>query len=156
MRRLVIGLTALVVAVVAVVLVFGGDDPELSPQDQSTPTAIATATATATATTATAATIGVRIDADGLKVEPLTVTRDGRTVFLAYDNTTDEAVEVVFVSGNPRSQAAIQKALVTGAFIQAGEQRRDGVQIDPGRYSVLVRAPSEDTDPTGTVSLEVR
>ena len=154
MRKLVIGLTALVIVVVAVVLVFGGDDPELSPQDQSTPTA--TATATPTATTATAATIGVRIGADGLEVEPLTVTRDGRTVFLAYDNTTDEAVEVVFVSGNPRSQAAIQKALVTGAVIQAGEQRRDGVQIDPGRYSVLVRAPSEDTDPTDTVSLEVR
>ena len=55
-----------------------------------------------------------------------------------------------------KRRAAIQKALVTGAVIQAGEQRRDGVQIDPGRYSVLLRAPSEDTDPTDTVSLEVR
>jgi len=155
MRRLAVAVAALVIIVVAALLVFGGDDPELSPQDQSTPTAIATATPTATAT-ATAATISVRIGEDGLEVDPLTVTRDGRTVFLAYENTTGDAVEVVFTSGNPRSQAAIQKALVTGAVIEAGQKRRDGVQIDPGRYTVLVRAPSEDTDPTDTVSLEVR
>ncbi len=152
MRRLAAGLVALVIVAVVAVLIFGGDDPELSPQDQATPTT----TATATPTVSSAATISVRIGADGLEVEPLTVTRDGRTVFLDYDNTTDETVEVVFASGNPRSQAAIQKALVTGAVIEAGQKRRDGVQIDPGRYTVLVRAPSEDTDPTDTVSLEVR
>jgi hypothetical protein len=88
------------------VLAFGGDEPELSPQDQSTPTA--------------------------------------------------EAVEVIFARGAPKGRAAIQKALVTGAVIQAGDQRRDGVQVDPGRYTVLVRSPDETTGPTDTVSLQVR
>src|SRR4051812_25550785 len=92
MRRLVAGLAALVIVAVVAVLIFGGDDPELSPQDQATPTP--TTTATGTPTVSSAATISVRIGDDGLEVEPLTVTRDGRTVFLDYDNTTDEAVEV--------------------------------------------------------------
>jgi hypothetical protein len=160
MLRVAAALVGVVIVAAVAVFAFGGDEPELSPQDQSTPTATATAGE---------GIVGVRITGDGLDVEPLTVsggsggrrppgvvTRAGRTLFLEYDNTTAEAVEVVFAHGAPNDRAAIQKALVTGAVIQAGDRRRDGVQVDPGRYTVLVRSPDETTDPTDAVSLQVR
>jgi hypothetical protein len=142
---------AIAVAVVAV-LVFGGDDPELSPQDQATPTATATATETASSDGVVSITIG----AGGLEVEPSTITRLGRTLLLAYDNTTAEDVEVILARGAPSGRAAIQKALVTGSVVQANGDQRDGVQVEPGRYTVLIRSPQEDTAPTDTVSLQVR
>ena len=151
MLRVAAALVGVVIVAAVAVLAFGGDEPELSPQDQSTPTATATASPTAAE-----GIIGVRIAADGLDVEPDTITRAGRTLFLEYDNTTPGAVEVIFAHGAPKGRAAIQKALVTGAVIQAGDQRRDGVQVDPGRYTVLVRSPDETTGPTDTVSLQVR
>jgi hypothetical protein len=151
MLRVAAAVAGVVIVAVVAVLVFGGDEPELSPQDKPTPTATAP-----TATVAGEGVIGVRIADEGLDVEPMTITRAGRTLFLEYDNTTAEAVEVVFAHGAPKGRAAIQKALVTGAVIQAGEQRRDGVQVDPGRYTVLVRSPDETTAPTDTVSLQVR
>jgi len=39
MLRLAAGVLALVLVTVVLLLVFGGDDPELSPQDAATPTA---------------------------------------------------------------------------------------------------------------------
>jgi hypothetical protein len=151
MLRVAVALVGVVIVAALAVLAFGGDEPELSPQDQSTPTAAATSTPTTGE-----GIIGVRIAGDGLDVKPQTITRAGRTLFLEYDNTTAEAVEVIFARGAPKGRAAIQKALVTGAVIQAGDQRRDGVQVDPGRYTVLVRSPDETTGPTDTVSLQVR
>jgi hypothetical protein len=145
-------IAVVVVAVVAMLLVFGGDDPELSPQDQAT----ATATPTPAATVNSAAVLGVRIGDGTLQVTPTTITRDGRTLFLAYDNTTDAAIEVVFARGAPKGAKAIQRELVTGAVIQAGQQRRDGVQLEPGRYTVLLRSPEETKPPTDSVSVEVR
>jgi hypothetical protein len=136
-----------IVAVVAV-LIFGGDEPELSPQDQATPTATATASSDGV--------ISVKIGDDSLEVEPLAITRLGRTLLLEYDNTTAEDVEVILARDAPKGRDAIQKALVTGAVIQANGQQRDGVQVEPGRYTVLIRSPEEDTAPTDTVSLEVR
>jgi hypothetical protein len=152
MLRVAAAVAGVVIVAVVAALVFGGDDPELSPQDQSTPIAAATTTATTTAD----GVIGVRIGDGGLEVEPRTVTRAGRTLFLEYDNTTAEAVEVVFARGAPKGRAAIQQALVTGAVIGARDRRRDGVQVDPGNYTVLVRSPEENTVPTDTVSLQVR
>jgi hypothetical protein len=149
MLRVAAALVGVVIVAAVAVLAFGGDEPELSPQDQSTPTATATATAAE-------GIVGVRIADNGLDVEPVMITRAGRTLFLEYDNTTPGAVEVIFARGAPKGRAAIQKALVTGAVIQAGDQRRDGVQVDPGRYTVLVRSPDETTGPTDTVSLQVR
>jgi hypothetical protein len=149
MLKIAAGVVGVAIVALIAVFVFGGDEPELSPQDQVTPTATATATSGG-------AVIGVTIAEDGLQVQPLTIARDGRTVFLEYDNTTAEAVEVIFANGAPTGRAAIQKALVTGAVIGAGERRRDGVQIDPGRYTVLVRSPDETTDPADAVSVQVR
>jgi hypothetical protein len=151
--RVAAGVAGVVIVAVVAVFAFGGDEPELSPQDQSTPTATATATAAAAVDDGV---IGVEVADGGLDVTPPTITRDGRTLFLEYDNTTAEAVEVLVVHGAPKGRAAIQNALVTGAVIQAGDERRDGVQVDPGRYTVLVRSPDETTDPTDAVSLQVR
>jgi hypothetical protein len=147
-------IAVVMVAVVAMLLIFGGDDPQLSSQDQPTPTA--TATPTPAATVDSAAVLGVRISDGTLQASPTTVNRDGRTLFLAYQNTTGAAIEVVFARGAPKGAKAIQRELVTGAVIQAGQQRRDGVQIDPGRYTLLLRSPDETKPPTATVSVRVR
>jgi hypothetical protein len=146
-------IAVVVVAVVAMLLIFGGDDPQLSSQDQPTPTATATPTPAATVDSAV---LGVRIGDGTLQASPTTVNRDGRTLFLAYQNTTGAAIEVVFARGAPKGAKAIQRELVTGAVIQAGQQRRDGVQIDPGRYTLLLRSPDETKPPTATVSVRVR
>jgi hypothetical protein len=138
-----------IVAVVAV-LVFGGDDPELSPRDQAAPTATETATASSDGV------VSITIGAGGLEVEPQTITRLGRTLLLAYDNTTGEDVEVILARGAPNGRAGIHKALVTGSVVRADGDQRDGVQVEPGRYTVLIRSPQEDTAPTDTVSLQVR
>jgi hypothetical protein len=137
-----------VLVAVAAVLIFGGDDPELSPQDQSTPTATATASSDGV--------VSIKVSAGGLDVDPPTITRLGRTLLLAYDNTTAADVEVILARGAPKDRAEIRTALVTGAVIPANEPRRDGVQVEPGRYTVLIRAPQEDTAPIDAVSLEVR
>ncbi|HEY6889852.1 MAG TPA: hypothetical protein VI300_18775 [Solirubrobacter sp.] len=149
-------IAVVVVAVVAMLLIFGGDDPELSSQDRPTPTATASATATPAATVDGAAVLGVRIGDQKLQVAPTTITRDGRTLSLAYENTTDAAIEVVFARGAPRGAKAIQRDLITGAVIQAGQPRRDTVRVDPGRYTLLLRSPDESKPPTDTVSVEVR
>jgi hypothetical protein len=149
-------IAVVVVAVVAMLLIFGGDDPELSSQDQPTPTATASATATPAATVDSAAVLGVRIGDGTLQATPTTITRDGRTLFLAYENTTDAAIEIVFAKGNPKGAKAIQRELVTGAVIQAGQQRRDAVQIDPGRYTLLLRSPDETKPPGDTMTVTVR
>jgi hypothetical protein len=147
-------IAVVVVAVVAMLLIFGGDDPPLSSQDQPTPTA--TATATPAATVDGAGMLGVRIGDGKLQVTPSTVTRDGRILGLAYQNTTGAAIEVVFARGAPKGAKAIQRELVTGAVVQADQQRRDAVRIDPGRYTVLLRSPDETKPPTDTVSVTVR
>jgi hypothetical protein len=147
-------IAVVVVAVVAMLLIFGGDDPELSSQDQPTPTV--TETATPAATVDSAGMLGVRIGDGKLSVAPTTVSRDGRMLGLAYTNTTDAAIEVVFARGAPKGAKAIQRELVTGAVIQAGQQRRDAVRIDPGRYTLLLRSPDETKPPTDTVTVEVR
>jgi hypothetical protein len=149
-------IAVVVVAVVAMLLIFGGDDPELSSQDQPTPTVTATATATPAATLDSAGVLGVHIGDGKLSVTPTTVSRDGRMLGLAYENTTGAAIEVVFARGAPKGAKAIQRELVTGAVIQAGQQRRDAVRIDPGRYTLLLRSPDESKPPTDTVTVEVR
>ena len=143
-------LVGVVIAVVAILLVFGGDDPELSSQDQATPTA------TATPADTSAGTVEVRIADSGLDVEPHRIARAAGRLFLQYDNTTDDAIEVILAKGHPSSPNQIQSALVTGAVIEGGQPRRDGVDIAPGRYTVLVRSPSEDRPPTDAATLQVR
>ena len=105
-------------------LVFGGDDPELSPQDQLTPSATPTSTS---------GVLAVRIGDGTLRVTPGTVARDGRGLFLPYENASDAPIEVVFARGNPEGAKAVQSELVTGAVLPAGRQHRDGVRVDPGR-----------------------
>jgi hypothetical protein len=148
MMRIAAAVVGVVIVAVVAVIVFGGDEPELSPQDKPTPTATASPNSNGV--------IRIRIADGGLDIEPLTITRLGRTLLLEYTNTTQEDVEAILAHGAPEGREAIQKALVTGAVIQAGDQRRDGVQVDPGRYTVLVRSPDETTAPTDAVSIQVR
>ena len=147
-------IAVVVVAVVAMLLIFGGDDPELSSQDQAH--GDGDGDSHARRTVDTAAVLGVRIGDGTLQATPTTITRDGRTLFLAYENTSDAAIEVLFAKGHPKGAKAIQRELVTGAVIQAGEQRRDAVQIDPGRYALLLRSPDETKPPVDTVTVTVR
>jgi hypothetical protein len=155
MPRIVATIVAIAIVTVAAMLLSGGDDPELSPQDQATPTATATPTRTTTAADGDGV-LGIRIADDGLDIEPLTVTRLGRTLLLSYDNATAADIEVILARGAPTGRAAIQQALVTGAVIGAGEQQRDGVQVEPGSYTVLIRTPQKDTAPIDAVSIQVR
>jgi hypothetical protein len=145
--RFVAIVVGVAIAVVLALLIFGGDDPELSPQDQGTPTPTATATATPAASIAPGSNeVAVRVAGpEALTVAPAAVGRDGRTVFLAYANEGSRTVEVFVRRG----------VVVTGARLRAGESRRDGVQLDAGRYTVEVR-PRGAAAAGATATLEVR
>ncbi len=156
MFKLGAGLAVAVIAVV-LLLVAGGDEPALSPQDQATPIPTETATPTPTPFAAGAGTVSVRVVDGTLDVDPVEVERDGGAVALQIENTTTDTVEVILARGRPGDgYDEIQTALVTGDVVQAGQQQLDRVALERGSYTLILRPVEESPAVTDSVRLRVR
>ena len=123
-------------------LIFGGDDPDLSPQDQSTPTSAPQTSAPdpRPASVEPGAT-RVRITDDALSVSPRSVELQDGYLTLQMENAASSPVELALVKGDQGANAIVAMPL------ERGVRRTDQVGVDAGTYTLLVREPGDDESP---------
>jgi hypothetical protein len=159
MLRVVAGIAVVFAVALVLLLVGGGDEPALSPQDQSTPAAVAE-TPTPTPTVPPAGedgNVSVRIVNGALEVEPREIERENGAVALHLENTTSDLAEIILVRGNPGSDYdTIQAAVVTGDAVQAGQRQLDRVSVEAGRYTLILRPVEPNPAVVDSVRLRVR
>src|SRR4051794_39495129 len=146
------------VAAIAIVtlLVLGGDDATLSPQDQLTPTPTPTRAASVPPAPRDPGSAAVRITASRVRVKPHSVRRDHGRLTLDLENAGPVPVHFVLVRGRtPAGPDAIRAASEYEVSLRPGERQTDDAVVRPGLYTLLVR-PDEHSPASAASTLDVR